>query len=125
MSGGPPVSYAPVSLAHAALRCRCPRCGRGALFKGVLTIRESCPECGLDFSGQDAGDAPAVGVIFILGAVLVIAAFWVDVRFEPPLWVHAILWPAVGLPLTIVILRPLKAAVVALQYRHRRSATGL
>jgi len=81
--------------------------------------------CGLDFSGQDAGDAPAVGVIFILGTVLVIAAFWVDVRFSPPLWVHAVLWPAVGLPLTILILRPLKAAVVALQYRHRRSATGL
>jgi uncharacterized protein (DUF983 family) len=27
---------------QAALRCRCPRCGEGKLFTGLLTVRERC-----------------------------------------------------------------------------------
>jgi hypothetical protein len=26
-------------------RCRCPRCGQGKLFQGVLTVRERCSVC--------------------------------------------------------------------------------
>jgi uncharacterized protein (DUF983 family) len=53
---------------YAALHWRCPRCGGGTLFQGVPTIRETCPVCGLDLSGEDAGDGPAASVIFIPGA---------------------------------------------------------
>ena len=42
----------------AALRCRCPRCGQGKLFQGVLTVRERCPVCGLDLREHDSGDGP-------------------------------------------------------------------
>jgi uncharacterized protein (DUF983 family) len=59
--------------------------------------------------------------MLLLGAIVVGLAFWVDVRFEPPLWLHAIIWPVVTLPLAILMMRPLKAALVALQYRHRSS----
>jgi uncharacterized protein (DUF983 family) len=61
---GEPRRFAPVSLAQAALGCRCPRCGEGALFTGLLTVRPACPSCALDFSAEDAGDGPAVFVIF-------------------------------------------------------------
>ena len=37
----------------------------------------------------------------------------------PPLWVHAVLWPIVTVPLAILMIRPAKAALVALQFRHR------
>jgi uncharacterized protein (DUF983 family) len=110
---------------QAALTCRCPRCGRGRLFKGLLTIRESCEVCGLDLRQNDTGDGPAVLVMLVLGAVVVGLAFWVEFRFEPPLWVHAILWPVVTVPLAIGMMRPLKAALVALQFRHRASEMGL
>lgn len=113
-----------VSILHAALACRCPRCGRGRLFRGVLTVRDSCESCGLDLSGHDTGDGAQVGVILVLGAIVVGLAFWVEFRFMPPLWLHAILWPAITLPLAILMMRPAKAALVALQYQHRRNEMG-
>ena len=95
------------------------------MFRGLLTLRPDCPVCGLDFRNSDTGDAGAVGVIMVLGALVVGMAFWVDFRFEPPLWVHAIIWPVVTLPLAILIMRPVKAALVAAQFRHRPHEMGL
>jgi uncharacterized protein (DUF983 family) len=114
-----------VSIQYAALACRCPRCGRGKLFDGLLEVRQSCDACGLDLSRCDTGDGAAVGVILVLGAIVVGLAFWVEFHFAPPLWVHAILWPAITLPLAILMMRPAKAALVALQYRHRSAEMGL
>ena len=121
----PRMAQAPPSILEAALRCRCPRCGRGKLFSGVLTIRERCDVCGLDLRAHDAGDGPAVAVILVLGAIVMIMAFWVEFHFSPPLWVHAVLWPAFTLPAAILMMRPLKAALVALQFRHRSSEMGM
>ena len=104
---------------EAALLCRCPRCGRGKLFDGLLTVREKCAVCGLDLSAHDAGDGPAVFVILILGAIVVGLAFVVERRFEPPLWVHGILWLPVTLGGALLMLRPLKAWLLGEQYRHR------
>ena len=116
---------AAVPVLHAALLCRCPRCGRGKLFRGVLTVRDACAVCGLDLREHDSGDGPTVLVIFLLGTIVVGLAFWVEFSFAPPLWLHAIIWPAVTLPLAILLMRPMKAAMVALQYKHRASEMGL
>jgi uncharacterized protein (DUF983 family) len=110
--------FAPVPVARAALACRCPRCGEGPLFTGLLKVRPACPDCGLDLSAQDAGDGPAVFVIFFLGMIVVGLAAWVELKFEPPLWVHIMLWTPLILGGAILMLRPLKAGLIALQYRH-------
>jgi uncharacterized protein (DUF983 family) len=110
--------FAPVSPIRAALMCRCPRCGEGRLFAGLLTVRPTCANCGLDFSAQDAGDGPAVFVIFFLGMIVVGLAAWVELKFEPPLWLHAVLWTPLIIAGAILLLRPLKAGLIALQYRH-------
>jgi uncharacterized protein (DUF983 family) len=114
-----------VSVLQAALTCRCPRCGRGRLFRNLLEVRDRCEVCGLDLREHDTGDGAAVGVILVLGAMIVGLAFWVEFRFSPPLWVHAVLWPVVTIPLAILMMRPAKAALVALQFRHRASEMGL
>jgi uncharacterized protein (DUF983 family) len=106
------------SLLHCALAMRCPRCGQGRLYNGLLTIRERCDSCGLDLTPLQTGDGPVVLVMLLLGTILVIAAFWVEFHLEPPLWVHAVLWPVVGLPLALAMMRPLKALFVAITYRH-------
>jgi uncharacterized protein (DUF983 family) len=98
---------------------------KGRLFAGLLKICDRCEVCGLDLRAHDSGDGPASLVIFVLGAVVVGLAFWVEFRFSPPLWVHALLWPIVTVPLAIALMRPLKAALVALQFRHRASEMGL
>ncbi|WP_149537721.1 DUF983 domain-containing protein [Siccirubricoccus phaeus] len=110
----------PAPLVPAALLGRCPRCGRGPLFIRVLEVREECPVCGLDLRAHDAGDGPAVAGIFLVGAIAVIAALIVDTKFGPPLWVHAVLWPVVVLPLTVGVMRVAKAALLGLNYRHRQ-----
>lgn len=88
-------------------------------------MRPRCEACGLDLRGVDTGDGAAVGVIFVLGTVIVALAFWVEFRFEPPLWVHILLWPALTVPLAILLMRPAKAALVTLQFRNRASEMNL
>jgi|SRR5580698_5932332 uncharacterized protein (DUF983 family) len=110
---------------HAALRCRCPRCGVGPLFKNLLEVRPACSNCGLDLSKVDTGDGAVVPVIMILGAIIVSLAFWVEFTFSPPLWVHGILWLVVMTPLAIVLMRTAKAMLIIQQYRHRASEMGL
>ena len=113
------------SILHVAFACRCPRCGQGKLFRNLLEVRDACEACGLDLRANDAGDGAVVGVILLLGAIVVALAFWVEFRFSPPLWLHAILWPVVTVPLAVLMMRPAKAALVALQFRHRSSEMGL
>ena len=106
-------------VARAALTCRCPRCGRGRLFSGFLTLRPRCESCGLDFSFADSGDGPAVFIILLAGLVVTFAALAVEFAYRPPFWVHAVLWGPLILAVTILPLRPMKALMVALQFRHR------
>jgi uncharacterized protein (DUF983 family) len=107
-----------ISPIRAALGCRCPRCGRGRLFTGLLNVRGACEVCGLDLSTQDAGDGPAVFVILFLGLIVVVLAALVEIRFSPPIWIHLVLWTPFIIVGAIAMLRPLKAGLIALQYRH-------
>ena len=107
------------SILASGLCGRCPRCGRGALFDGFLKITDRCQVCGLEFSGHDAGDGPAVAVIFILGTGIVGLAWLLEVLLSPPLWVHAVIWLPLTVIGTVVLLRPLKGLTVAAQYRFR------
>lgn len=60
--------------------------------------------------------------IFVIGALAVIMALWVDARFEPPLWLHALIWPVVVLPLSLLVMRLAKAMLLGLQWRHRSTS---
>ena len=118
-------SWKTPSVLEAALRCRCPRCGDGRLFRNLLEVRARCEHCDLDLAQNDAGDGAAALVILVLGAIIVGLAFWTEFHFNPPLWVHAILWPLITIPLAIVMIRPTKAGLIAMQYRHRAAEMGL
>ena len=113
-----PDGFPEVSALRAALGCRCPRCGRGGLYTGLLKVRRVCEVCGLDLSAQDAGDGPAVFVILFLGLIVVALAALLEIRFSPPIWVHLLLWTPLITGGAVVMLRPLKAGLIALQYHH-------
>jgi uncharacterized protein (DUF983 family) len=98
---------------------RCPRCGRGRLFAGFLTLRTACEACGLDYAFADAGDGPAVFVILLAGLLVVAAALFVEIAYQPPFWVHAALWGPMILIVTLAPLRLLKGLLIALQYHHK------
>ena len=101
------------------LRARCPGCGEGRLFQGFLTLQPKCERCGLDYSFADAADGPAVFVILISGFIVVFAALAVEFTYQPPYWLHAMLWlPLIALT-TLGPLRPIKGVMIALQYHHK------
>jgi uncharacterized protein (DUF983 family) len=103
----------------AGLGGRCPRCGRGRMFSGFLTVAPTCALCGLDFSFADAGDGPAVFVTLIGGFVVLGAAVALEIAYEPPFWVY----PLIFVPLTLIVclglLRPFKGLLIASQYANR------
>jgi len=108
-----------VSPIFSALLARCPRCGKGRLFKNVLEMRDRCERCGLDYRFIDTGDGPAVFGIFILGFLICGMALYVEFTYEPPVWMHVLLW-GIGTPLIALgLLRFLKALLIALQYRNK------
>ena len=109
----------PLSPFATGLACRCPRCGKGRLFEGFLTVRPRCEVCGLDFAFADSGDGPAVFIIFFAGLVVVGSALVVEILYEPPFWVHALLWAPLILAVTLLPLRPMKGLMVALQFHHK------
>jgi uncharacterized protein (DUF983 family) len=106
-------------LLATALLGRCPRCGEGALFEKHLRPARSCSACGLDFRFVDSGDGPAVFVILIVGFVVVVGALVTEVKYAPPYWLHAMLWLPLTVILSLGLLRPAKALMIALQYRHK------
>ena len=112
------MAHSPSVLASSLLG-RCPRSGQGALFNGYLSIAPSCSACGLDFATFDVGDGAAALVILVVGALVCGAALWVEFTYQPPLWVHVVLWTPVITVLTFAFLRVIKSALLVLQYRHR------
>lgn len=108
--------YAPQSL-FTGLTGRCPRCGRGHMFSGVLKMRPTCEVCGLEYA--DPGDGGAVFVI-LLGNILILAgALYVEFTFSPPWWVHVLLWVPACLIVSTVFSRLAKGLLVASQYINK------
>ena len=115
-----PGAYPPRSPFATGLGCRCPRCGAGPLYDGLLAVAENCTACGLDFSPHDSGDGPAVFVILILGAIVVGLALWLETLAAPPIWVHMAIWPPVIVVLAVALLRPAKGLLIAFHYKNLR-----
>ena len=115
--------YPPISSLRVGLRCRCPRCGRGKLFAGYLDVAASCAVCGLDLSREGAGDGPAVLVVLVVGIVVVGLALMAEIAISPPMWLHLVVWVPIILGLSLWLLRPFKATLIALQFKHKAGET--
>ncbi len=106
-----------ISPLHAAFRHRCPRCQTGALYQGYLTIRDRCPQCGLNYSEHDVGDGPAFFTLTILGFVVVIFAFVLEAYYQAPYWLNFTLSGLLLIILTPLCLRWFKTYLVAMKYK--------
>jgi uncharacterized protein (DUF983 family) len=101
------------------LGCKCPRCGQGKLYAGFLSLALSCEVCGLDYAFIDSGDGPAIFIIMLAGAIVVACALIVEVKYQPPFWLHATLWLPLILITTLLPLRSMKSLLIALQFHHK------
>ncbi len=109
-----------VSPLYAAVLARCPRCGKGRLFKNVLEtapgVRPLRPRLPLHRYGRRAGGIRHLHPRLSHPAV---CALYVEFTYEPPVWVHVVLWGALTPLIALVLLRFLKSMLIALQYRNK------
>ena len=89
------------------------------MFDGYLRVAPRCAHCGLEYSGFDAGDGPAVFVILIVGLIAAGGALITEVAFSPPYWVQAAIWLPAVIVLSVIFLRLAKSTLLVLQYRHQ------
>ena len=109
-----------VSPLYAAAAWRAARAAaRDSCSRTCWRCAPACERCGLDYRFIDTGDGPAVFAIFILGFLILGGALYVEFTFEPPVWVHVVLWGALTPLIALVLLRFLKAMLIALQYRNK------
>jgi uncharacterized protein (DUF983 family) len=100
-------------------RCRCPRCGEGKLFRTFLKVNNNCSVCGLDFTPHRADDLPAYLVIVIVGHIVVPIALWIETNYSPAVWLQLAIYLPVTFLASILLLQPIKGAVVGVQWALR------
>jgi len=106
------------TIVQAGMKGLCPRCGEPSLYAGLLRFRDRCGRCGLDFTRFNVGDGPAAFLTLILGALVVGLAIWLQVKVEPPWWVHVLLCVPVMTVAIILSLRLAKAMLLWAEFRN-------
>jgi len=125
IAGSPPAAPAsppprPPSIASALRRGAaksCPVCGQGRVFAGYLRPVEACSSCGTRLAALRADDAPPHAVIFLAGHLLLPPILWVERAHQPPMWLHMALWLPLMTLACLMLLRPVKGAVIGLMLR--------
>jgi uncharacterized protein (DUF983 family) len=104
---------------------RCPRCGKGRIFRAYLKVNDACPACGEVLSHQRADDAPPYFTILvvghIVGALMLLTEEW---NSNLPIWIHMIVWPTLTLALCLTLLPRFKGALIGLQWALRMHGFG-
>lgn len=106
------------------LRMRCPSCGEGRCFSSYLKVSDQCPNCGEELHHHRADDAPPYIVIAIVGKIVVPLAVALELAVMPPVWLHALLWGSSIIGLSLLLLPPVKGAVVGIQWANRMHGFG-
>jgi uncharacterized protein (DUF983 family) len=120
-----PAAYPPLKPFSVGLRARCPRCGKGHLFAGFLTLAPNCEVCGLDYSFADPADGPAFFAMSIVSFPIVAFAAWLELTYSPPFWVHLVTTAPMLIFGCLGLLRPLKGWLVAAQYINKAGEARL
>jgi uncharacterized protein (DUF983 family) len=85
--------YPDLSPLKSGLAGKCPRCGRGNLFSGYLSVAPSCANCGLSFDFADAGDGAAWFVMLVSGAAATQRSSSSFAGSPPTGFMLLLLWP--------------------------------
>lgn len=95
---------------------RCPHCGEGKLFRSFLKTVDRCERCHEEMFHHRADDLPAYLVVVIVGHIVVGAFMGVEATSTLSTWQHLAIWIPLTIALALALLRPVKGAVVGLQW---------
>jgi uncharacterized protein (DUF983 family) len=102
----------------------CPACGQGRLFRRFLKVADACPACGAEMHHHRADDFPAYATILVVGHIVVGLMILVVLDSTWPDWLHMMIWPPLALLLVVVLIQPIKGAIVGLQWALRMHGFG-
>lgn len=97
----------------------CPQCNKGKLFTKYIKVTPQCTECHEDYTPNRSDDLPAYLVLLIVGHIVVGGMVSVETHYDWSSFLHSIVWPPLTIVLTLLLLQPVKGAVVALQWALR------
>jgi uncharacterized protein (DUF983 family) len=106
------------------MRGKCPNCGEGKLFRAFLKVADQCNVCGEELHHHQADDAPAYFVILIVGHIVVPIVLLVETEFAPPYWLHAAIFLPITIALCVLLLQPVKGAIISWQWAQRMHGFG-
>ena len=109
--------YPDISPLKTGIAGKCPRCGRGKLFDGYLTVADHCQSCGLSYAFADGGDGAAWFVMLFVCVAGVGSILGVEAAYSPPYWVHALIAIPVLIVLPMLLLRPAKGVLINQQWK--------
>ncbi|CDX58396.1 conserved hypothetical protein [Mesorhizobium plurifarium] len=95
---------------------RCPHCGEGKLFYAFTKTVDTCSVCGEEIHHHRADDLPAYLVIVIVGHIVVGSFMAVEATTTLSNLQHALIWVPLTVILALVLLQPVKGAVIGLQW---------
>ncbi len=111
----PALPYAQPSLwvgMKRGARNLCPCCGEGRVFDGHLRVVPACARCGAPLGELRSDDAPPYFTIVLVGHLLVPLVLMVERDYQPPIWLHMVVWLPLFTMMCVLLLRPIKGAVV-------------
>lgn len=111
-------------LLSASAKGLCPQCGAQTLFVSPVRFADNCRMCGLDYRQFNVGDGPAAFLTFIVGALILGLALWLEFTLHPPLVLHLLLWPLLTIACVVGALRVAKGMLLTLEYRNK-AAEGM
>jgi uncharacterized protein (DUF983 family) len=106
------------------LRCRCPACGEGKLFRGFLKPVPACSACGEDLTPQRSDDLPPYIVISLVGHVVVGGMLLAERFADWSMLTHGVVWVSLTLILALGLMQPVKGGVIGLQWGLRMHGFG-
>ena len=109
--------YQDFSPVQTGMRGKCPRCARGRLFDGYLTVAKKCNNCGLSFDFADSGDGATWFVMLFACVVGVGSIFGIEAAYSPPIYVHVIVGFLLIIVVPLLMLRPMKGLLLAQQWK--------
>ena len=109
--------YQDFSPFKTGMRGKCPRCARGRLFDGYLTVAKKCSNCGLSYDFADAGDGATWFVMLFACVVGVGSIFGLEAAYSPPIYVHVLDGLVFIIIVPMLLLRPVKGLLLAQQWK--------
>jgi uncharacterized protein (DUF983 family) len=72
-------------LVRAIVRARCPRCWKGRIFRGSVTMNDPCPVCGLIFQREEGYFLGAMYCSYLISSVVLGVLYFVCAALLPNL----------------------------------------